>query len=154
MRTPELLAKHIHEIHFGKNWTCSNLKDQLADVTWQEALTIVDSFNSIATLAFHINYYVDAVIKVFEGNALEAKDELSFDHPPIHTSEDWQAFQNKMWKDAEQFSLLIQKLPEKQLWEEFTDKKYGDYARNILGIVEHSHYHLGQIVLLKKMLRK
>jgi len=30
--------------------------------------------------------------------------------------------------------------------------KYGNYFRNIVGVIEHIHYHLGQIVLIKKIL--
>jgi hypothetical protein len=43
-------------------------------------------------------------------------------------------------------------LPENKLEEVFDDKKYGNYYRNITGIIEHNHYHLGQIVLIKKII--
>jgi len=49
------IAKHFREIHFGVNWTWSNLKDNLADVTWQLATTQVYSFNTIAVLVYPIN---------------------------------------------------------------------------------------------------
>lgn len=49
------IAKHLKEVHFGVNWTWSNLKDNLADITWQQATTQVYSFNSIATLVYHMN---------------------------------------------------------------------------------------------------
>jgi len=58
------IARHFREIHFGGNWASSNLKDNLLDVTWQQATTQVYSFNTIATLVFHMNYYVSAVLKV------------------------------------------------------------------------------------------
>jgi hypothetical protein len=77
------IAKHIREVHFGGNWTSVNLKDTLADLSWQQATTQVYSFNTIATLVFHINYYISAVLKVLEGEALNAKDQYSFQHPPI-----------------------------------------------------------------------
>lgn len=57
-----------------------------------------------------------------------------------------------MWSEAELFANLIELLPEATLWEPFTDEKYGTYYRNIQGIIEHTHYHLGQIVVIKKML--
>jgi len=43
-------------------------------------------------------------------------------------------------------------LPESKLSETFLDEKYGNYYRNIHGIIEHTHYHLAQIVLIKKLL--
>ena len=146
------IAKHFREIHFGGNWTCSNLKDVLSDVTWQQATTQVHSFNTIATLTFHVNYFVDAALKVLEGGSLDAHDKFSFSHPPIHSQEDWQKLRDKVWTDAERFAVLVEQMPESKFWEDFTDKNYGNYYRNIHGIIEHMHYHLGQIVLVKKLL--
>jgi uncharacterized damage-inducible protein DinB len=146
------IAKHFREIHFGGNWTTSNLKDQLADVTWQQATTKVYSFNTIATLVYHTNYYVSAVLKVLQGESLNAKDEYSFAHPPINSQEDWENLLNKAWAEAESFASLVEQLPESKLLEDFTDKKYGNYYRNLHGIIEHTHYHLGQIVLIKKII--
>ena len=74
----------------------------------------------------------------------------SFAHPPIQSKEDWEKLLDKLWTDAETFASLIEQLPESKLWEDFADGKYGNYYRNIHGIIEHTHYHLGQIVLIKK----
>ncbi len=152
MNSTAQIAKHFREVHFGGNWTYSNLKDNLADITWQQATTQVYSFNTIATLVYHIHYYVDAVLKVLQGGSLDAKDKYSFDHPPIQSAEDWEKLLNKTWDDAENFASLIEQLPESTLWENFTEEKYGNYYRNLHGIIEHTHYHLGQIVLIKKIL--
>lgn len=152
MNLTKQMAKHFREIHFGGNWTCSNLKDNLADVTWQQATAQVHSFNTIATLVYHVNYYVSAVLKVLQGEPLDAHDKHSFDHPPILSQEDWEDLLDKTWTDAESFASLIEQLPESKLWENLLDEKYGNFYRNIHGIIEHTHYHLGQIVLVKKLL--
>jgi uncharacterized damage-inducible protein DinB len=146
------IAKHFRENFFGGNWTSSNLKEHLADVTWEQATTKVYSFNTIATLVFHINYYVRAVLKVLQGESLNASDKYSFDHPPILSKKDWEKLLDKTWSDAENFAGLIEQLPESKLWDDFSDNKYGNYYRNLQGIIEHTHYHLGQIVLIKKIL--
>ena len=146
------LAKHIRDVHFGGNWTSVNLKDTLADVSWQQATTHVQSLNTIDTLMYHVHYYISAVTKVLEGGPLEAKDIYSFAHPPIRSQDDWQALLDKTWADAETLAALVAVLPESLLWESFTDEKYGTYYRNIQGIIEHTHYHLGQIVVIKKMM--
>ncbi|MBD0295201.1 MAG: DinB family protein [Flavisolibacter sp.] len=146
------IAKHFREVHFGGNWTAVNLKDNLADVTWQQATTQVYSFNTIATLVYHMNYYVSAVMKVLQGEPLHAKDQYSFDHPPIASQQDWEKLLDKMWTDAEAFASLIEQLPQGKLGETFVDEKYGNYYRNLHGIIEHMHYHLGQIVLIRKIL--
>jgi hypothetical protein len=146
------IAKHFREVHFGGNWTSVNLKDNLVDVTWQQATTQVYSFNTIAALVFHMNYFVSAVLKVLQGNPLDAHDKYSFDCPPIQSQEDWEKLLDKTWTDAENFASLVEQLPESKLGETFSDEKYGNYYRNLHGIIEHVHYHLGQIVLIKKIL--
>lgn len=154
MTIPHQIAKHLREVHFGGNWTTSNLKEHLKDVTWQQATTKMLSFNTIATLVFHIHYYVRLQLKVLEGGPLEGSDKLSFDHPPINNQQDWEMFLEKVWTDAETFASRIEKLPEHKLLEIFTDEKYGNYYRNLHGIIEHMHYHLGQIVLIKKIIQQ
>ena len=145
------LAKHLREVYFGGNWTCSNLKEHVSGLSWQQATTQVHSFNSIATLVNHTGYYVTAASKVLQGEALNAKDAYSFTHPPIKNQTDWEEFLDDNFKNAEKFAALLDQLPEEKLWDDFTDKKYGLYYRNMHGIVEHLHYHLGQIVLIKKL---
>lgn len=154
MNLPSHLAKHLRDVHFGGNWTVSNLKDNLADVTWQQATTKVQPFNTIATLLFHINYFIGVVLKVLDEGPLAGNDKLSFNHSPINSQEDWQEMQDKAWAEAERLAVLIEQLPESKLWEDFTDAKYGNYYRNIQGIIEHTHYHLGQIVLIKKLVQQ
>jgi len=153
MKVTAQIAKHFREIHFGVNWTWSNLQGQLTDVTVTEANAKIDSFNTIAALAFHINYYVGAILKVLEGGPLNASDQFSFDHPPFETQQAWNDFLQKMWRDAEAFAKLVEQLPDERLWENFDDPKYGSYYRNLHGVIEHSHYHLGQIAILKKLIR-
>jgi hypothetical protein len=152
MTLTDQIAKQFRDVHFGGNWTSVNLKDTLADVTSQQATTKVYSFNTIAILVYHMNYYVSVVLKVLHGEPLDAHDKYSFDLPPILSQQDWQKLLDKTWTDAENFAALIEQLPESKLWDDFSDNKYGNYYRNIHGIIEHIHYHLGQIVLIKKML--
>lgn len=151
MNYSEEIARHLRQVHTGGNWTSSNLKEVLATVTWQQTTTRVGSCNTIAALTFHINYYIAEVTKVLQGRPLAAKDEYSYAVPEITSAEMWETLVQKTLHDAEVFASLIAELPENRLCEYFTDEKYGTYYRNLQGIVEHTHYHLGQIAVLKKL---
>lgn len=153
-KTSQQIAQHLRAVYFGGNWTASNLKQQLADVNWQQATTQVYGLNTIATLVFHMSYYVSAVTKVLRGGPLDAKDKYSFDHPPIASETDWQQFLSQVFADAETFAKLIEQMPDDRLHEDFLDGKYGNYYRNLHGIIEHLHYHLGQVVVIKKILER
>lgn len=146
------VALHIRGIFFGGNWTGANIKEHVSGLTWQQAVTNIDSFNTIASIVFHIHYYVAAVINELQGSPINAKDAYSFDHPPITCQEDWERLLNQVWLDAETFIQLVEKLPEERYWQSFSNEKHGIYFRNIHGIIEHSHYHLGQITILKRLL--
>jgi uncharacterized damage-inducible protein DinB len=152
MTLSQQIAKHLRDVHFGGNWTTTNLRDTLKDVTWKQAVTQIQSFNTIATLTYHVNYFVTSVLKVLQGGPLESKDMYSFDHPPIESQEDWEQMLARVWDEAEQFATLIEQLPDSKLNEDFVDSKYGTYFRNLEGIIEHMHYHLGQIVIIKKLI--
>lgn len=152
MNTPSQIAKHFRDVLFGGNWTSVNLKETLADISWQQATTKVYSFNTIAILVYHMNYYVGVITKVLQGLPLDGKDKDSFNCPPIESVDDWENLVQKTWAEAETFAHLAEQLPESKLEEIFINEKYGTYYRNLHGVIEHYHYHLGQIVLLKKIL--
>lgn len=154
MNLTKQIATHLRAVHFGGNWTSSNLKDQLADVNWKQATAQVHPFHAIATLVFHMNYYISATVKVLRGGPLDAKDRYSFDCPPIESPNDWGKLLDKTWADAETLADLIGQLPDSTLSETFVDEKYGTYFRCLHGPIEHCHYHLGQIAMIKKLLEQ
>lgn len=147
------IANNLKQVYFGGNWTSVSIKETLADVSWQEATAELHSLNSIAVLLFHLNYYVAEVAKVLKGAPLAAKDAYSFSAPLISSTEDWAALQAQAWADATQLAALIAEIPDEQLALHFDQEQYGSHYRNFHGIIEHVHYHLGQISLIKKMLR-
>jgi hypothetical protein len=152
MSVSKQLAQHLRDVHFGKNWSWSNLKDALDGLSWQEAQVSVQGLNSIAMLTCHITYYVKVIYKVLEGGPLEGNDKDSFMLPDIKEQSDWNALQEKIWQQAELTASAIEKLDDVQLDALFSEAKYGTYFRNIAGMIEHMHYHLGQIVLIRKLL--
>ena len=154
MKSSVQLANRFREVILDGKWIANtNLRDQLSDMTLEEALTKVGNLNTIASLIFHINYYISGVLNVLEGGDLEIRDKYSFDIPTMKSEEDWSELIHKLWINAEGFAGQVECMPEERLDEVFVDKKYGDYRRNIEGMIEHSYYHLGQITLIKKLLR-
>lgn len=152
MNLPSQIAKHLRDVYFGNNWTAVNLKNTVADINWQQATTKVQNFNTIAVLVYHTNYFIDVVLQVLQGEPLNAHDKYSFDLPPVESQQDWENLLNKTWTEAERLACLTEQLPESKLDEVFIHEKYGNYLRNLFGIIEHTHYHLGQITLIKKMI--
>lgn len=145
------IASHFKQVFFGGNWTSVDFTAVLKDVDWVMATTKVKDLNTLARLVFHVDYYIDVTIKVLEGGLLDAHDKFSFDCPEIKNEEDWETLRNKLFRDATTYVALVEQLPDSKLEEIFCLEKYGNYYRNIHGLIEHCHYHLGQIVLIKKL---
>ncbi|MBU3821553.1 DUF1572 family protein [Flavobacteriaceae bacterium XHP0103] len=156
MKSTEQLANRLHEVILSGTWIANtNFKDQLENLDWRIATTSIEEHhNTISVIAQHIHYYIEGLKNVFINGKLEISDKHSFDFPPIKSHAEWMAIQKKLWEDTEALSKLIEKMPQSQLYDDFVDKKYGSYLRNINGMIEHCYYHLGQIVLIKKLVLK
>lgn len=147
------IANRFREIILNGTWVANtNYKDQLENLDWKIAVTPIQDLNTIAVLAQHIHYYIKGINNVLKGGTLDVKDKFSFDFPIIHSSQEWKTFLTKFWTDAEEFALLIEQMNDEKLNQGFVDEKYGTYKRNIECMIEHSYYHLGQIVLIKKLI--
>lgn len=151
MNTTQQIATHLHQVYFGGNWTASSLKDQIDGITLNMATKPVSDLNTILALSFHIHYYLKGTMDVLKGGDLTIRDKYSFDHPNLKTEDEWQTFKNTMWNEAKEFISLIENLDDTTLETFLAEEKYGTYFRNLVGIIEHTHYHLGQIAIIKKL---
>ena len=129
MSTPADIAKQYADLVHGGSIAGVSYKDVLTDISWQEAVTQIGSCNTIATLVFHVQYYVKIVTKVLQGGPLQGNDALSFIHPPIASKEDWDTLIKTTWEESEAFIQAIEQLPEEQVLAPFST--YGTYYRNL-----------------------
>jgi uncharacterized damage-inducible protein DinB len=147
------LANRLREVLLNGTWIANtNFKAQITGITREQAVQRVDQLNTIAQLTFHINYYLQGILQVFRGGALEIRDKYSFDLPELKSEADWNWLVNDFLQNAESFAAEVESLDDALFDQPFVDEKYGTYRRNIEGVIEHSYYHLGQVVLIRKMI--
>ncbi|WP_299365928.1 DUF1572 domain-containing protein [Winogradskyella sp.] len=152
MKLSTQLANRLREVILNGTWIANtNYKDQIEHLDFNIANTKIQSLNTIAALAQHVHYYVEGIKNVFINGELNIRDKYSFNFPEITSQEEWMAFQKKFWDDTEALAKYIEQLSNDQLLKHFVDEKYGNYQRNIDGLIEHAYYHLGQIAIIKKM---
>lgn len=151
MKLNEYLSNRLKEILTEGKWVLgTNFKEQIVNLNWKQATQKVEDYNTIADLTFHIDYYLDGMIKVLKGGTLDIRDKFSFDSPPIKSEQDWKNLVNIFCSDSQEFIELVNKMSDEEIMSDFVDKQYGTYYRNIDVMIEHTYYHLGQILLLKK----
>ncbi len=147
------LANRLREVLLNGKWIANtNFKEQILNVSWEQAIQKVDNLNTISLLTFHINYYLQGLLNVFKGGNLEIRDKYSFDLPEIKSETDWNTLVNTFLSNAELFATHVEQMADSRLDQPFVDEKYGSYLRNIEGVIENSCYHLGQVSLIKKMI--
>ena len=152
METVSTLTNRLKEVLIDGQWVSgTNFKKEIENMSWQNAITPVANLNSVAAIVWHIEYYLNGVTNVLEGGTLDIKDKFSFDTPDFKSQTDWENLKVSFFKTCNTYISLITKLSKDQLNATFVDDKYGDYHRNVNAMIEHCYYHLGQIVLIKKL---
>lgn len=155
METAKELANRFREVFLnGKRVAFINYNSVLADVTFQEATTKIGTLNTIAALTFHVNYYVAGVLQVLEGGTLDIRDKYSYNMPVISEKSQWENMRDTLISNCDKFASQIDMLSNELLAKPFVKEEYGDYQLNMNMMIEHGYYHLGQIALLKKMVRE
>ncbi len=150
-KSPQL-ANRFREVIFNGTWIANtNFKMQLSDTNWEIATKKIENFNIIADLTQHILYYIKGLNQFFQKGALTISDKFSFDFPIITCEEDWEQIKSNFFSEATIFVNTVEKFSDAELNEIFVKKEYGTFERNIDAMIEHCYYHLGQIVLLRKM---
>jgi len=147
------IANRAREVLLNGHWIANtNFKEQILSINFYQATQKVGNLNTIAALTFHINYYLEGLLNVFNGGKLDISDKYSFDLPDIQSETDWDKLVNNFLSNSEHFINQVEQLADNILDEPFVDEKYGTYLRNVEGVIEHSYYHLGQVSLIKKMI--
>lgn len=148
MRLTESIAQHFYEVNYGNNWTDACVKDSLKDVSFESATKKIGDANTIALLLFHMDFYNMVVYDRLVGIKRHFEHEESLQHS-ISSEEEWQQLQRTYFGNVDKIHVAILEFDEALLFELKT--KNTPY-KNLHGLVEHIHYHLGQINILKKII--
>ncbi len=153
MKLTVLIAQHIREVYEGDNWTDIDLKDVLKDVTWSEAMEQVPGCdNTIAMLVHHLLFYNEVVMERLKDNYPLIDNSNGFDVGDVDNDLEWQELVQETAASFRNLAAAVEAFPEERLWES-TKGGNNSFYKMLHGISEHAHYHLGQIVYLKKWLR-
>lgn len=153
MKSAQYLSSRLNEALLDGKWvTGTNWKDELESVSFNSACQSIQGLNSISDLTFHITYYLKGVAQVLEGGQLTISDKYSFETPALTNVEYWDIKKSEFKTSALKFVSLVSELSDEQLESDFDKPEYGSLQRNIDVMIEHAYYHLGQILLIKKLI--
>jgi hypothetical protein len=152
MNIKSLVAQHIREVLKG-NWSDIFLTDVLQDVTLDEANFIPPSNNSIAMLTNHLKFYNDVVLLRLQNDTRSVNYEANgFDITTLNKEENWQQLKENTFSSFTKLAEAVEAMPEEKLFE-LTPSGSATFYKTLHGVVEHAHYHMGQMVIIKKLIR-
>lgn len=141
----------ITETANGNNWTGTNAEQALSNISAETAIKRINvNHLNIAELAAHLACWNKVIAKRLEGiNYTPSKEE---DFPVINelTEEQWQIHKQNFFNSFEVLTATLLQKEDVSLDQPIFEGASSVY-RNVHGQVSHLHYHLGQIVLLKKI---
>lgn len=143
----EEIARHFHEVNFGGNWTDASVEDVLKNITYEQATKSIGNANTIALLVFHMDFYNMVVYDRLVGVKRHFEHEESL-KVSVHNEADWLQLKAQYFSNAKKLHAAILAFDPSRLFETTTSNTP---YKNLHGVVEHVHYHLGQIALLKKL---
>lgn len=146
----QFLAQSLQNLYDGTPWIDVIYAEHLKRVNAHQSVQSFNGSNNIWQLVNHIIYWNQRVLRYIQNEQPEQDGDLpDFYLPENHGEENWQATQHRLQHSVEQLAAAIRAFPEDKLYENFpgTNQPAAYYFH---GVIEHSAYHLGQIVLLEK----
>ena len=154
MKTTHLIAAHIREAYEGNNWTGVSIADIVNTINWQQAQQkTIGSPNTIAGLLHHIYYWNGIMQQRLHGEDPFVPATNGFDVDEFSSESDWDILKEQTHRSFIELAEAVKNFPEEKLNETYAEGK-SDYYKNFQGIVEHAHYHLGQMAIIKNLLQQ
>jgi len=152
MNSGSELAARLSEVFLDGRWIAhTNYADQLQHIDVHLANKKVGDINSIALLTYHIHYYVAGILQALDTGELTIRDQYSFDMPVLKNADDWRELVKRLEDNSKKLIDRVEGMTDQDLEQVFFHEKYGTYRRNFEALIEHAYYHLGQLVLVRKL---
>ena len=155
MEITKKIAAALQDVFSGGNWTDVDIESTLKDVDFRTAQKPVPfTENTIAKILYHLKYSNEIVLARAEGMAASYDNEQEgFAAPVLESDADWQQLVKDTLESARKLADKIQDFDAEKLNAPIVEG-FSTAYKNFQGVVEHAHYHLGQIMMIKKYLEK
>jgi uncharacterized damage-inducible protein DinB len=145
-RTISLFEKLYH----GRPWLEVNLVDTLANLTPAQAATKVGRANSIWEILVHLIEWRKNVLQRVQGEVLKSPSNNYFAPIEDQSESNWQATLAQLAQTQQQWVAFLRKFDLQTLNQLYPVNQL-TYYEHIQGILQHDCYHLGQMVVLAKL---
>ncbi len=149
------IGAHHDQVWQGSPWYGSSVMNGLREITLPEASGRIANQHTIAEILNHMTQWKKFVLEKLRGNAgFDIKVDSHADWIMVNVLDEvaWENIKKQYDQVTRDLLAEIPKHQDDLLDEPVTGRKY-TYRDLMEGITEHDIYHLGQIMLLKKIMR-
>jgi|SRR6185436_15236648 len=145
-RLKKLLSDHFD----GSPWLDVNIMDTLKDISASKAAGKTGNHNSIWQIVNHMIAWREANLKRVKDEVLPAPDNNFIEEIKDTSEEAWKATLKKLERSQHNILSFLESADDSVLEKIYIPNNL-TYYEHLQGILQHDAYHLGQIVLLKKI---
>lgn len=152
MSESKRISNLYQSIYNGNPWLEVTLTNTLKDVTAEQAYKkVAPNLNTIWEIVNHLIQWRRNILRRVQGEEIITPDHNYF-VPVIDPSEAaWEQSLQNLAKSQEQWNTFFEDFDSDHLTKIYVNNGHS-YYEHIHGIIQHDVYHLGQIVILKKLL--
>jgi len=152
MKEPERITKLFEDLYNGSPWIDVSIMDTLKDISAeQSAKKVTPGRNSIWQIVNHMIAWRENVLLRIQGNEIVTPNNNYFTEIENTSETEWQKALERLENSQHQWIAFLKAFEESQ-FEKIYPKNRMSYYEHIHGILQHDAYHLGQIVLLSKLM--
>lgn len=152
MKGTPRISKLFNDLYNGSPWLGVNWVETLNKISAEQASKrIAEGRNSIWEITNHVIQWRLNVLRRVQGEVIVSPDH-NYMLPVENTSESaWKNTMEALTVSQEKWLEFLKKFDENEFSRKYPNNQM-TYYEHIHGILQHDAYHLGQIVLLEKLL--
>lgn len=143
MKGTQRISKLFKDLFDGSPWIGENIKGMLEQLSApQAARKVLPGRNSIWEILNHVTGWRQTVLQRVQGNDVPSPDHNFFEPIRDVSEAAWKMAQERLKDSQVQWMAFLEKADETVA---------GKHYEMIYGILQHDAYHLGQMVMLSKV---
>ena len=153
MQETKRITKLFTDIYNGSPWIDVNLTDTLSKLTAaQSANRPIPQCNTIWEIVNHLIQWRQNVLQRVQGKVIKTPSHNYFQKVKDTSPKAWKTTLNDLAGSQKQWLDFLKKFDEND-FEKVYPNNGMTYYEHIQGIIQHDAYHLGQIVMLSKLVK-
>lgn len=151
MKETDRILKSFEDLFSGDPWLDVNLMDTLEGISGRQASRrITPGRNTIREIVHHVVQWRLTVLRRIQGEVVSSPDHnylLAIEDP---SEAGWEETIDQLKGSQEKWTDFLRTWDEKKFETVYPGNKM-TYYEHVQGILQHDAYHLGQVVLLSKL---